>query len=173
MLSRLARLLLTASSIAPVSFTYAWVALVQHQKTVAIWATVVGVVAVIACLGLLRYARRTIESFAFETNSIEPADTESLGFMLLYLLPLFTDKISDLHWELWIPILVVFSVIVATGYGYHFNPLLGIFQWHFYKITSRDGVTYVLITKKHIRTAAKQLRVGQLTEYMLLDLGSA
>jgi hypothetical protein len=154
-LSRFAILLLTASSIAPVGFTYAWVAFWQREKTVAIGALVVGVVACCACISLLHYARTTLESFEFEPQSIEPADTESLGFMLLYLLPLFTDKISDLHWEIWVPIIGVFSIIVATGFGYHFNPLLGIFQWHFYKVTSRDNVTYVLITKKQLRKAAQ------------------
>jgi len=119
----------------------------------------------------LGFAQRNIESFDFAPQTIEAADTESLGFMLLYLFPLFTDQISNLHWELWAPIIAIFSVIIATGHSYHFNPLLGLAQWHFYKVTSSDGVSYVLITKKHIRTAAEHLRVGQLTDYMLLDLG--
>jgi hypothetical protein len=171
MLSRLARLLFTASSIAPVSFTYAWVAYMQSQPSVAIWAAALGIIAVDACVLLLAFAQRNIEAFEFAPQTIEAADTESLGFMLLYLLPLFTEQVGNLHWELWVPIIVVFAVIVGTGHGYHFNPLLGLAQWHFYKVTSSDGVTYVLITKKHLRTAAGHLKVGQLTDYMLLDLG--
>jgi hypothetical protein len=170
MLSKIARLILTASAIAPVSFTYAWVAFMQSQYRIALISVVTGVVAVIACIGVLSYARSHIESLPFQATAIEPADTESMGFMLLYILPLFTDSVSSLHWELWIPIIIVFSVIVATGFGYHFNPLLGLMQWHFYKVTSKDGVSYVLITKKYIRSAAQELRVGQLTEYILLDL---
>jgi hypothetical protein len=121
---------------------------------------------------VLSFAQKNLEALQFKAKSIEPADSESFGFMLLYLLPLFTDKIGTLNWELWIPIIVVFSIITVTGYGYHFNPLLGILQWHFYKVTSEDGVTYVLITRKHLRTAVGPLRVGQLTEYILIDLGS-
>jgi hypothetical protein len=60
---------------------------------------------------------------------------------------------------------------VATGAGYHFNPLLSILGWHFYKITSTEGVKYVLVTRKYIRTAADIIAVGQLTDYMLVDLG--
>jgi hypothetical protein len=129
MLSRLARLLLTASAIAPVSFTYAWVAYMQSQLTVAIWAAAVGLIALNACVILLGFAQRNIESFDFAPQTIEAADTESLGFMLLYLFPLFTDQISNLHWELWAPIIAIFSVIIATGHSYHFNPLLGLAQW--------------------------------------------
>jgi hypothetical protein len=170
MLSTLARLMLTASSIAPVGFTYAWVAYFQGQAKVAIIAALVGVAAVILCLLVLRYARKNLEKLKFNLQTIEAADSENLGFMLLYLLPLFTDKIVTLNWELWIPTVLVFGLIIATGYGYHFNPLLGILQWHFYKITSIEGVTYVLITKKHLRSAEEPLTVGQLTEYILIDL---
>lgn len=171
MLSTIARLILTATAIAPVSFTYAWVAYMQGERLIALMALAVGAVAVLACLFVLGYSRKQLEALPFEAKEIEPADAENIGFMLLYLLPLFTNKIDTLSWDLWVPVIVIFGVVVATGYGYHFNPLLGILQWHFYKITSRDGVTYVLITKKHIRTAANRLTVGQLTEYILLDIG--
>lgn len=170
MLSVFARLMLTVSAIAPVGFTYAWVAYMQGQALVALWAAGVGIAAVAACLIVLSYARNNLESMRLNINAIEAADSENIGFMLLYLLPLFTDKISTLNWSLWVPTLIVFGLITATGYGYHFNPLLGILQWHFYRVTSTDGVTYVLITKKQMRVAHQLVSVGQLTEYVLLDL---
>jgi hypothetical protein len=43
--------------------------------------------------------------------------------------------------------------------------------WHFYKVGTKEGVTYVLITKKHLRNATETIEVGQLTEYIVLDLG--
>ena len=49
--------------------------------------------------------------------------------------------------------------------------MLGLMGWHFYKVESAEHVTFILITKKHLRTAATQIKVGQLTEYILLDLG--
>lgn len=171
LLSVLAKILLTASSIAPVSLTYAWVAYMQEESRVAWISLSVGIAAVLSCLGILRYARDTLEEVPFQLGSIEPVDNEHIGFMLLYILPLFTDSITTLHWEIWLPVIIVFAIIIGTGFGYYFNPLLGLLQWHFYRVTSTDGVTYVIITRKHIRSVAEELRVGQLTEYMLLDLG--
>ena len=171
MLSKLARLMLTASSIAPVGCTYAWVAHSQGENRVAILSVVVSVVAVLVCIFVLKYSKRNLESIPFKVKEIEAADSENLGFMLLYLLPLFTDKIGTLNWDVWIPVVIVFAIVIATGYGYHFNPLLGILQWHFYKVKSDGGVTYVLITRKHLRGAAATISVGQLTEYILLDIG--
>lgn len=170
MLNSVARILLTATAVAPVSLTYAWVAFYQGQHFVAVLSLGLATVLVASCVALLSYVRRNTEALPFSPRSIEPADAESFGFMLLYLLPLFTDKIEMLNWELWIPLTVVFAVIIGAGYGYHFNPLLSLLRWHFYKVTSDSGVTFVLITKKHLRTAAGVHRVGQLTEYILIDL---
>lgn len=170
MLSSIARLVLTATAMAPVSLTYAWVSFYQGEYALAAVAFVTAALLTTVCVSLLSYIRRQIESLPFNAQSIEPADAESLGFMLLYLLPLFTDEIATLNWELWVPLLIIFAVMIGTGYSYHFNPLLGLLRWHFYKVTSEEGVTYVLITKKHLRTAAGVHRVGQLTEYILIDL---
>jgi hypothetical protein len=171
MLSVFARLMLTATSIAPVGMTYAWVAIMQDQPLIALYAAAVSLVAVALCLAILRIARTQLEAIPFKCEEIEAADSENIGFMILYLLPLFTDKISTLNWEIWIPTILVFGIIIGLGYGYHFNPLLGLLRWHFYKVTSENGVKYVVLTKKQIRSAAEKLTVGQLTEYILIDLG--
>lgn len=171
MFSSLARVLLTSTAIAPVGFTYAWVAYSQDEQRTAAVIAVLSLCAVFLCLFMMRYAKRNLEKLDFTPLSVEAADRENIGFMLLYLLPLFTDKVNTLNWNLWIPTLVVFALITANGYGYHFNPLLGLLRWHFYKVSSKEGVSYVLVTKKHLRTAVTSLQVGQLTEYILIDLG--
>src|SRR5690606_38688372 len=109
-------------------------------------------------------------STKFRATAVEAADHENTAFLLLYVMPLFTSKFDSLDWQFWVPTVVIFAVITATGYNYHFNPMLGLMGWHFYKVQSAEGVTFVLITKKHIRSAAGELQVGQLTEYILLDL---
>ncbi len=43
--------------------------------------------------------------------------------------------------------------------------------WHFYKAETEEGVTYVLITKRQLRKAKEAVEIGQLTEYIVLDLG--
>lgn len=94
-----------------------------------------------------------------------------MGFLLLYLLPLFTAQFATLNWQVWVPTIVIFAAVVATGHNYHFNPLLGLMGWHFYKVGTREGITYVLITKKQLRNTTGSIEVGQLTEYIVIDLG--
>ncbi|MBB4105905.1 MULTISPECIES: hypothetical protein [Pseudomonadota] len=171
MLSRVAKLMLTSTAIAPVLLTYAWVAFQSGDSCVALVLAAACVALVFVCWLLLRYAKNNLERMSFKPVSIEAADRENMGFLLLYLLPLFTAQFDALNWNVWIPAILIFAGVVATGYSYHFNPLLGLMGWHFYKVGTAEGVTYVLITKKQLRNATDTVEIGQLTEYIVLDLG--
>lgn len=171
MLNWLAKLLLTSTAIAPVLLTYAWVAYQagETQQAIALLASCLGLIVI--CLGMLRYANRHLERVAFVASTVEAADRENMGFLLLYLLPLFTAEFTTLNWQVWVPAIVIFAGVVATGYSYHFNPLLGLMGWHFYKVGTDEGITYILITKKQLRNATETMTVGQLTEYIVIDIG--
>lgn len=171
MLNWLAKLLLTSTAIAPVLLTYAWVAY-QANEIQQAQALLAGcIVLCLICAWMLRYAKKNLERVAFAATSVEAADRENVGFLLLYLLPLFTSQFSALNWQIWVPSILIFAVVIATGYSYHFNPLLGLMGWHFYKVGTKEGITYILITKKQLRNAAEKVSVGQLTEYIVIDIG--
>jgi hypothetical protein len=170
-LSSFAKLLLTSTAIAPVLFTYAYVAYNSHAHQQAWILAALGCVLLSLCLFMLSYSKKHLERIEFSTTTAEVADRENIGFLLLYLLPLFTSSFASLNWKLWAPAIVVFAAVVATGYSYHFNPLLGLMGWHFYKVGTKEGITYVLITKKQLRNATATIEVGQLTEYIVIDLG--
>ncbi len=171
MLNWLAKLLLTSTAIAPVLLSYAWVAYRAGEARQALVLVLLVVVLVVVSLGVLRYAKTQLERVSFVATSVEAADRENMGFLLLYLLPLFTAQYAALNWEVWVPAIVIFGAVVATGYSYHFNPLLGLLQWHFYKVGTKEGITYVLITRKQMRHANTPLEVVQLTEYVVADVG--
>ena len=170
MLSTLAKLMLTGTALAPVALVYAWVLYSDGKPRTAI-TLVVGAIGLIFLIALLlRYVQRHLERSEFKVTSIEAADREYITFILLYLSPLFTSEFGDLNWNILVPTLVIFVLVISTGYGYHFNPLLGLLGWHFYKVNTAEGVSYVLITKKELRSAKQCLTVGQLTEYIVIDL---
>lgn len=169
MFNALAKLLLTTTAIAPVLLVYAWIAFTSSDSGLGTTLLVVCGVLCAICWLMLRYAQKTIAKVNFAVTSIEAADRENMAFLILYLFPLFTGKFANFNWDVWVPALVVFAAVVATGYNYHFNPLLGFLGWHFYKVGTKEGVTYVLITKKQLRSLATALEVVQLTEYIVLD----
>lgn len=170
MLSRIAKLLLTSTAMAPVLLTYAWVAYRSSANRQALELLVACMFLVAVCLAMLKYAKSHLERINFTSMTAEAADRENIGFLLLYILPLFTSQFSALNWRIWTPAVLIFAAVVGTGYSYHFNPLLGIMGWHFYKVGTKEGITYVLITKKQLRNATDRIVVGQLTEYLVIDM---
>ena len=171
MFSRLIKTLLIISAIAPVGLVYAWVSFRAGKVDWAVGLVVGCSLLIIICVSLLRKARRTLERFTFYPESVEAADRENIAFMLLYLSPIFTSKLGEINLNVIVPTMFIFLLLTATGYSYHFNPLLGLVGWHFYKVSSREGVTYVLITRRELKSTKQITQVGQLTEYILMDLG--
>ncbi|WP_303713281.1 hypothetical protein [Brevundimonas naejangsanensis] len=170
MLNAFSRILLTSTALAPVGFTYAWVAWTQGMNQSAVLIAGSSAILVLLCVILLYLCKKSLPVSDFQPATIEPADHENTAFLLLYVMPLFTSQFDTLEWKFWIPTVVIFGLITATGYSYHFNPLLGLMGWHFYKTQSPEGVTFVIITKKHLRSPSSKIRVGQLTEYILIDM---
>ena len=166
----LAKTFLVMSAIAPVGLVYAWVSFNAGKVLLALILIIGCLLLVTICIWLFGQSKRQLERFPFKPVSVEAADRENIAFMLLYLSPLFTNQVGDLNMTLIVPTLAVFALLTATGYNYHFNPLLGLANWHFYKVSSAEGVTYVLITKKQLRNTNQISEVGQLTEYILIDL---
>ena len=173
MFGRLAKTLLIVSAIAPIGLVYAWVAFNEGNRAWAIGLVVGCALLVGCCVFLFSKAKQVLERFPFQPESVEAADRENIASMLLYLSPLFTSQFGQLNMTLLIPTVLIFALLTATGYNYHFNPLLGLAGWHFYKVSSKEGVTYVLVTKKQLRNTNQISEVGQLTEYILIDLEAA
>ena len=171
MLSILARLFLTGTAVAPVLSVYAVMAFFEGEIYSAITISVVVVLSFFACIGMLHYVKKKLEKLSFSTKTVESADKDSIGIMLLYVLPLLNLSFSELSWQTLIPAIVIFLALVVTGSSYHFNPLLNIMCWRFYKVSTEEGVTYILITKREFHSAPKTITVVQLTRYTVIDIG--
>lgn len=171
MLSGLARVALTATAIAPVGFTYAAVAALNDRYDIMLLLLFGSAILVSLCVCVLD-ATKGKNAPAAETHpitSVEPADRENTAIILLYLMPLFTADFNDLNWLVWIPTLVIFAVIAFTSHSYFFNPLLGLFGWHFYKVGTPENVTRVLISKRTIRKGNCNIVGIELGDYVILD----
>lgn len=125
---------------------------------------------VLTTLFVLRYAQKRLEKMRFRISRVEVADKENLGILILYLVPLLRTSFADLDLLVLIPAVAILLAFSVTGYGYHFNPLLNMLNWHFYKASTEEGVSYILITRKHLHSVADSITVGQLTKYTVIDM---
>lgn len=174
MLNRFAKALLVATSIAPVFFTLAFIS----YRTGDFWPSGVSYIAIAfglaaICALLLRAAKTQLQTVRFNIESASTADKEVLGFLLTYILPIVFAGTSDIAIDAgMIAYIVVFFGFVVWGtHAYDFNPLMGVFGFHFFEVTNSQGISYVLITRKQIVSVRDVTDVVQLTEYVVLDSG--
>jgi len=171
LLNGFARLALTATAIAPVGFTYAFVAAFNAAWSTMLWLLIGSIALVWVCLWVLK-ATRSIRAPAAERHiitTVEPADRENMAIMLLYLLPLFTADFDKLNWVMWVPTIAIFAFIAVTSHSYFFNPLLGAFGWHFYRVGTPQNVTNILITKRTLRQGKQTITGIELGDYVILE----
>jgi nucleoside permease NupC len=170
MFSAVAKFLLILTALSPIALVYGWVTYTEKYYWASMGSLSLCIVLTIVTLYLLHSARKYLERFEFKFNAAEPVDQENITFFLLYLSPLFVDKLSTLNFNVLVPVLFIYALLTATSYAYHFNPLLSLMGWHFFKITSTEGISYVILTRKKIINVDSISQVGQLTDYMLIDL---
>jgi hypothetical protein len=126
-------------------------------------------VLVYICYGILKYASKELEILNFEITSVKTADIELVGYVIAYLLPFVTP--AELNYSVLAFILFLLLLIIWGTNSYHFNPLLSLIGFNFYEVTTKGAITFLLITKKDIRTTKDIHKVVQITNYIVLDPG--
>ncbi len=169
LLSTVAKWVLGCTAFAPALLTYTYVAYRDGEALLAATFLISFMLLLTICVSLLRHARSSFEPIHVEPTKVEIADNEVMSFLLIYLLPLITRDIQDFDWEVWVVVAVIFVFTIVCSYSYHFNPLLVMLRWHFYKITTKAGIGYIVITKRHLVDSKRELILAQLTEYVLID----
>ena len=174
MLSKLAKVLLVLTAFAPILFTVAFVEWRKgHFLPVGPTCLMVAAALVTICYLVLKGAGQQLEVMPCNLRSIKTADKEIVGFVLSYLVPLANLSGKEMDpWTLGF-VAVFFLFIVATSHAYHFNPLMSVLGYHFYEVTDTNSVSYVLITRRNLRSARTTAHVVQLSEYILLDVEKA
>jgi hypothetical protein len=172
MLSAFAKLLLVSTSFAPVLLTYAFATYLKNGLNTNV-AVLVGITValVLLCVLIVTAAKRQLEVISFPIVTVKSADTEIVGFMVAYLLPLISAADTKISVPLLSFVLVLFFIVVWTTNSYHVNPLLGMLGYHFYEVATESGLTFLLLTKKNIRNTKSVGSVVQLTTYIMMDSG--
>lgn len=172
-MSRLAKYVLAATAFSPALLIYSVVSLVNcdYRDAAAFLAACVGLV--LACHVLMHFGTRCLSTRSYKTATVETADSEVFNVLLVYLLPLITKDLATYNWVAWILVTFLFCLVVATSYGFHFNPLLIFLRYHFYKVTEQGGMPHVLITRRRIYKVGEALTVARLADYLLVESSPA
>lgn len=171
-MNKLARLLLTASSIAPVCITLAFIGLIKDSMWLVYSSVTVCILSFMSCMFFMRYANKNLTELTKNIDSISPANKEVTNYFISYLFPLLgTDSISS-DWKYSLFFYASLLFYISFSENYNFNPLLSVMGYKFYEAEDDTGVGFVLISKEVIRDIKnKKFSVVQLTDYTYLHIG--
>ena len=117
------------------------------------------------------YGKRNLPPIIITVTDVSPNDAWIVAYIISYILPFASMALDDYN------LLLLFSTSVAIVLVAPFvnsavpNPLLALSRYHFYQITSENGVSgYVLISKRKIRSAKDVKRVNRVFEFLLEDV---
>ncbi len=166
MLSKFLKIIMVITSVSPVFFTL-WFNDFSNQwkiKDGLIWLVISFALIIIAYL-ILQLSLKKLERIPIQISSIATADKEVLAFIFAYLLPLL-----DINHKMLAFVLVLFTFVAFTTHIYHFNPIFGLFGYHFFEVTTTNGVSYVLMSKRQIRNLNQVTEVILVSDYILIDV---
>ncbi len=165
MLSNVLKIIMVLTSISPVFLTLWFIEFSKFWSFVdGIFWLVIAIVLFVLAYGILKISIKKLEIIDIKITFISTADKEVLSYVFTYILPLIGIDMKVLFF-----ILLLFSFIVFTTHIYHFNPIFGLFGYHFYEVTSENGVNYVLMSKKQIRKVESVDKVILVCDYILID----
>ncbi len=174
MLSSVAKFLLISTSLSPILGAVAVDQFANNQPWMH-WLVLllIAIILIFLCWMMLQYAARNIQRNLFTVREFERKDTETLAFMLAYLIPLIsTDNIvfAD-KWLLGAYTFVIISLVITHAGAFHFNPVMGLLGYHFYSVKNQDGLSHLLISKKALRRSGNEIQVVQLAHSINLHVG--
>lgn len=153
MLNFFAKFLLVATSLSPILGAIA-INSISNDEEWWIWGSwLLAAVALIAlCWLVLLHASKHGQEHLLTIERFESNDKEVLAFLLAYLLPFISSENMAFEGE-WLTgayIIAVIFLVVAHAGAFHFNPVMGLLGYHFYGVTTPDGVSHVLISRKDL-----------------------
>ena len=168
-MNRLAKYILAGTAFGPVLLTYSLVSLMNGDYCSAAVFLAACILLVLICDCLMQLGTKYLRTLSFTTATVETADREVFSFLLVYLLPLITRDLATFNWVVWVLVMLMFCWVVATSYGFHFNPLLILLGHHSYRVAEENGIPHILIARRRIYESSETLDVGRIAEYVLVE----
>lgn len=148
--SVITRLLLFLSSYFPLSLIF-FVVLVQEHHYVAIVILTVGAGGMLWMLQYLKKAQ-TLSAIQLKIAGFHRRDAEAMAYIVTYIIPFL---VIPLHgWKEGIALsifFVVLGILYVNSNMIHINPMLNLFGYHLYEITTEDGGVHSLLARRSIR----------------------
>ncbi len=170
------RFLFTLTSLAPMCLVYAALftfdsepilSLTENRIKAVICLAVMGLLVGI-CLAVLWFYAKKVKQRSLQISSLRAADAPAIGFVAAYLLPVAFESAFMVQWGVLVVVLALLAWLVYVSDTYLVNPLLRLFGYRFYEVTTKDQVTYILVSRRRIVNTDEPIDVRVGSNFMFL-----
>lgn len=159
------------SAFAPLCFIFSILWFLQkHTRKVPILFLCIGVILIFCLACSFSYGKKHVAPIIIQVTDISPYDNWIVAYIISYLLPFASMAIKDFDMLVSGIIAAILILVVPFVNSSIPNPLLFLRGYHFYQVSSENGVSgYTLICKRNLRKAKDVRRVQRIFEFVLLD----
>lgn len=171
MTNNLQKLIYNLSTVSPLCFTFAILWCIQNQTLIVPAICVCVGAFLILCFTLsFSYAKKHVAPIMIRVTDVSPKDGQMVTYVISYMLPFASTVIEELNIEICGVIAIVFVLITLFRNSATPNPLLFCQRYHFYEISTENGVSgYLLVCKRNLRNAKHVTTVKRVFEFLLID----
>lgn len=169
MLNGFAKVLLVATSLAPMAVVYGAARLPGEQGP-ALQAFAVAALLWLLCVLLLATVRRHGEREALSVTSVTSRDSQVLAFLVAYVLPLVGGEHVTRNPYALVAFALLMGVVLYRANIYHVNPLMGLLGFHFYDVRAASDVPYLLVTRRREALRAGAVHAVRLSPTLWLEV---
>jgi len=171
MLGVIVRVVLALTAAAPISISLAYIFAAKDQNyRLAVIAAFGCLLLGALALKIITAAGKKLEILPISIQKVKSADKEVVGFFVAYALPLLFRGQASADIDAWLLAIGMLVFVLITTHSLQVNPVLGAFGYHFYEAETKDGITFLLISKRKINSVKSIGRVVQLSEYGVLEI---
>jgi hypothetical protein len=148
--SVITRILFLLSSYFPLSLIF-FVILFPEHHMVAVSILAVGSIGLIWMLLYLKKAE-SVSPFQMKIAAFHRRDTEAMPYIVMYIIPFLAIPLHGWKGGIALSIFfVVLGIVYVNSNMIHINPMLSLFGYHLYEVTTEDGGVHSLLAKRSIR----------------------
>ena len=141
MLNGFARYALTASSVAPVCLTIAFLAYITDHSLMFYVSLGIVSFSVFLCYFIIKTTLKISKTTTKNLTSVSPADREITNYFLTYLFPLIAGKDTFMDWKIAAFFYISLFFYIKHSSSYSFNPIVSVlFGYKFYEAEDDTGV---------------------------------
>jgi hypothetical protein len=167
MLSKATKMALFVSAYSPL-FAILGIRLIPSLASYVLWG--ITLMSIIFSVTFFSWVTRNIAPYHLECQNLVGSQGEVIAFVVTYIIPFLAFNKDA--WQDWAAVgllLVVIAILYVNSPLIHTNPLLALFGWRTYELTTTAGQR-ILLTRKMHAPGYQSLKVVALGDNIVLEV---